>query len=561
MAHHPRKGLPFSMDLPSDLTPQLVEKLMSLVPSVKTDYLKRELLTKFVSKDTDPAQLRRQRAIDKWLATEERNRETNERLTNTCEEFQILPRVPFSVFVEWCRGFVVDIIGEFPKEETLVGSFSGGASTSRKRTESHPAHKYAGKAHVTPRCLPWWEAARSLMPGWFTVENPYFGPFKPAQDWVIDGVCRPAKYGPFNGTPTRVTADTFPLVIEEVKGNVLFTVPKKSDIDRVACKEPDINMFIQKGVGTFLRRRLRERGIDLNDQSRNRELARQGSITGLLATLDLSSASDSVSSELVNLLLPPLWFTLLDASRCQVTIIDGVEHQNHMFSSMGNGFTFELESLLFFVLCKATAYFTGTRGVISVYGDDIICPAEMFHSVSFVLNYFGFSLNLEKSFATGPFRESCGGHYYNGEDITPFYIREPIVRMDSLIDVANKLREWSTLGSTIGILNPETEEIWYWLKNRVPRCLWGGVDTSFKYQLVSRDTPECRLSEETDPSRTGIGGYFHWLNATWDRVSPSDGIATSRRTTATGRFRLKRALPSAVNRLENYFYQEVATDR
>jgi hypothetical protein len=557
MAHRPKKGLPFPMDLPSDLTSQLVEKLNSLGAGPKADYLKEQLLTKFVSKDTDPAPLRRQRAIEKWLATELRNEETNERIITTHEDYQILPHVPFRVFVEWCRRYVIDIIGEIPPESALVGAFSGGASTSRKRTESHPALKYAGISHVTPRCLPWWESAKTLMPGWHTVPNPYFGPFKPVQDWIVDGVVRPARYGPFNGIPDRVEAETFPVVIQEVKGNVLFTVPKKSDIDRVACKEPDINMFIQKGVGTFLRRRLRKFGIDLNDQSRNRDLARQGSITNLLATLDLSSASDSVTTELVNLLLPTFWFTLLDASRCHVTIIDGEEHQNHMFSSMGNGFTFELESLLFFVLCKATAYFTGTRGVISVYGDDIICPAEMYHEVSWVLGYFGFILNMDKSFPDGPFRESCGGHYYLGDDITPFYIREPVARMDSLIDVANKLREWSRLSPSLNLLNPETEEIWSWLKQRVPRCLWGGVDTSFKYQLVSTDTPEKRLFEETDSSGTGIGGYFHWLNATWDRASPSDGVSTSRRSTATGKFRLKRALPSAVDRLETYFYHEI----
>ena len=558
MAKRPKKQTSFPMDLPIDLTAQLVEKLMSLDDSVKGAYLKEQLLTKFVSSDTDPASLRRSRAIAKWLATEERNELTNERIIQTHEDYQILPHVPFGVFVEWCRNFVANIIGEVPPEEALVGSFSGGASTSRNRTRSHPAFKYVGKAHVTQRCQPLWDSAMDLMPGWHTIENPNYGPFKPVQDWIIDGACKPWKYGPHNAIPLRVPANYYG-VTTEVVGNVLFTVPKKSDIDRVACKEPDLNMFIQKGVGTLFRRALRKVGINLNDQSRNRDLARIGSITGQLATIDLSSASDSVCTELVNLLLPTYWFTLLDSSRCQVTVIDGEEHRNHMFSSMGNGFTFELESLLFFTLAKATAYFTGTRGVISVYGDDIICPTDMYHDLSTVLQYCGFLLNEDKSFHTGPFRESCGGHYYLGDDITPFYIREPITRMDDLIDVANKLREWSRLSPSLTVLNPETEEIWLWLKSFVPRCLWGGVDTSFKYQLVSSDTCEMRLYETTDTSRTGIGGYLHWLNATWDRASPSDGLTTSRRSTATGKFRLKRALPSAVNRLETYFYHEICT--
>lgn len=515
---NPAKGKALVMELPVDLTSQLVDKINNLQSSVKTDYLKEMVMSKFVSSDTDPAEVRRNRAIFKWLCAEQDNAATNDRLLTTHPEFEIIPGVKFGPFVEWCRETIRDIVGDTPPIEALIGSFSGGASTSRSRTRSHPAFKYAGKAHVTARCLEWWNLLGDELPGWL--------------------------------------AGPDPLQIEVVTGNVLFTVPKKTDIDRVACKEPDLNMFIQKGVGNYFRNCLRRVGINLNDQSKNQSLAREGSVTGRLATLDLSSASDSVTSELVALFLPEVWHCLLDASRCQVTIIDGEEHRNHMFSSMGNGFTFELESLLFLVLTRATAYFTRTRGVVSIYGDDIICHTDMSRPLISVLNYFGFQVNTEKSYIEGPFRESCGGHYYDGVDITPFYIREPIVRLDLLIDVANKLRKWSEFPYG-GVLDPEAEEIWLWLKSFVPRCLWGGVDTSFKYQLVSRDTPECRISEETKRSGTGIGGYFHWLNATWDREGLFDGVATSSRSTSLGRFRLKRARISTVSRLEHVFHHEI----
>ena len=202
--------------------------------------------------------------------------------------------------------------------------------------------------------------------------------------------------------------------LSEVKGNVLFTVPKKTDIDRCACKEPDINMFLQKGVGNHIRSRLRKHAINLNDQSRNRRLAQEGSVAlGQLATIDLSSASDSISIEVVRLLLPNEWFEYLNDIRSHFTEIDGENHRLEMFSSMGNGFTFELESLIFFVLCRAVQYFTGTPGVLSVYGDDIVLPSEIFYDAEFVLRKFGFSVNSDKSFHTGPFRESCGGHCHD----------------------------------------------------------------------------------------------------------------------------------------------------
>lgn len=508
------------LELPKDLTDNLIQRITSLRSSVKTDYLKEEFLSKYVSEFTESSDVRRNRAIFKWLCTEAENEATNDRLLITPEEYNILPRVTFKAFVEWCRNLICDIIGDTPPVDALIGTFTGGASTSRSRTQSQPSSKYLGKAHTTSACLEIFSTIVDEIPGWIGAG----GDLKP----------------------------------EIVPGNVLFTVPKKTDIDRVACKEPDLNMFIQKGVGTYFRRCLRRAGLNLNDQSINRSLAHEGSVTGKLCTLDLSSASDSVTEGLVSLLLPEIWFTLLDAVRCRVTIIDGEEHRNQMFSSMGNGFTFELESLLFYVLTRATAYFTRTPGIVSVYGDDIICPTELSADLVWILSYFGFSVNTEKSCLDGPFRESCGGHYWNGLDITPFYIRKPLANLCDLIDVANKLRQWATVEG-IGVLDPEVEEIWLWLKSFVPDTLWGGEDTSFKYQLVSYDTSHSRLSEKRRTCDAGLGGYFHWLNTTWDRTVLRLGISTSEfsRTTAV-RLVVKRVRTPTVPPLQTLFLSELS---
>lgn len=489
---------------------------------MKADYLKAEIQTKYVSHDTDPPGDRRQRAINKWLATERENEATNDRLLLTPGEYNILPRVTFDSFVGFCRDLISDIIGETVPVEALIGSFSGGASTSRNRTLSHPASKYLGKAHVTQRCLELFSSLEDEMPG-----------------WLRDG--------------------DHPLEIEVVTGNVMFTVPKKTDIDRCACKEPDLNMFIQKGIGRHLRGCLRRIGINLNDQSINRSLAREGSLTGKLATLDLSSASDSVSEGLVALLLPVTWYTHLDSVRSQVTIIDGEKHRNHMFSSMGNGFTFELESLLFYVLARATAYFTGTSGIVSVYGDDLICPTDMFHDLTWVLGYFGFSVNTEKSFSSGPLRESCGGHYYDGFDITPFYIRKPIETMPELIDVANKLRHWGECSYT-RVIDPFVEEIWLWLKAMVPDVLWGGEDWTFRYQLVSNDVPTLRLVEVMKARDAGDGSYSHWLNATWDRTQVLEAVVTSSHSSSLNRLRFRPVRNRTVPRLPSHFLSEISSE-
>jgi len=432
-------------------------------------------------------------------------------------------------FMDKCRELVLDIIGETPPLESLIGTFSGGASTSRPRTVSHPATKYVGKAHVTSAAMCYFSELSEELPL-----------------WLGEGCL---------------------LEIQEVPGNVLFTVPKKVDIDRVACKEPDINMFLQKGIGTFFRRRLLRHRINLNDQSINRSLARQGSISDSLCTLDLSSASDSVSRELVYSLLPLMWYTLLDSVRSPVTIIDGEEHRNEMFSSMGNGFTFELESLLFYVITRTVAYFRGVPGMVSVYGDDIICPSGISTELIFALGYLGFQVNPDKSHVSGPFRESCGGHYYNGYDVTPFYLKGPLLTVIDVIDVANKVRRWAQYDQeplihgeipVISVLDPEVEALWLWLKSFVPQDLWGGVDTTYKYQLVSKDTPNLRISEETQRRGTGTGGYLHWHNTTWERERSSrDAVSTSSRTSSFGKFRTRRARVSTVDRLHFVFLHEI----
>jgi hypothetical protein len=246
---------------------------------------------------------------------------------------------------------------------------------------------------------------------------------------------------------------------------------------------------------------------------------------------------------------------VLNALRFKITTIDGHEHVNEMFSSMGNGFTFELESLLFLSISKAVQHFTRHLGVISIYGDDIICPTAMAHDLSFCLSIMGFSVNLEKSHIDGPFRESCGGHYQNGLDVTPFYIRFPIACLVDVIHVANQLRAWASLGNGIGVLNPLVEPIWLWLRDMVPQMYWGGRDTSFKYSLVTPDTPRKRIQVIERKLGTGLGGYYHWHSAAWARDNPSL-IESSERSMAGLNCRSRKSRVT-VSRLPEIFLAEI----
>ncbi len=224
-------------------------------------------------------------------------------------------------------------------------------------------------------------------------------------------------------------------------------VPKDAKIDRTIAIEPSMNMYVQKGYGKMIRRRfLKVAGIDLNDDKVNQRLAREGSVTNRLATLDLSAASDSISRSLVEDLLPPDWFQALEQARSKQAVLpNGDIHVFEKFSTMGNGFTFELQSLIFWALCLSAVELLGLSGEsVKAYGDDLVVPVDGYNIVRHVLLLCGFVVNESKSYGDGPFRESCGKHYFQGTDVSPFYIRKPIDHVTRVYWLGNKFRSWCT---------------------------------------------------------------------------------------------------------------------
>lgn len=511
----PRSRSKISMEVPpalySDFRQLLREQLEDDLKShtgvsrFKAEYLLSEfeskLLDTSLSGVTD--QQRHDRAIRKWLNREDTNREVNQRIMFADEQdFLFLDGRGFPVsavdVIAWCKTAATSLLGESIPWNKLKGSFSGGASTSVKRGIGNIPRKYQEGTNITGDAI-----------------------------WHYLSLTRRSV-----GLPRDFV---------EVPGNVMFTVPKTSMIDRVACKEPELNMYCQKAVGDFIRQRLRRNGIDLNDQTVNQVLAREGSIDGSLATVDLSSASDSVTISLVQAILPLEWSMLLMELRSPNTWVpahtaeDGSSiaahwHINEMISSMGNAFTFELESLLFWLLVRACAYFTRTSGRISVYGDDIICPSGLRDSVESTLEFFGFTLNPSKSFWDGSFRESCGKHWFNGAEVTPFYVKRVPSRLSDWCLLLNHLRQWSA--SSHGICDPTYYPLWALFAEYIPKPLWGASDFSARDALVApniRNIARILLKQEENEQfgkRYQSGAYLQWLDTT-ERRTLSGTVETS----------------------------------
>jgi hypothetical protein len=242
-----------------------------------------------------------------------------------------------------------------------------------------------------------------------------------------------------------------------VDGSRLTTVPKNEDTERTIAIEPSGNMCLQLAAGMYLEGALRYIGLDIRNQSpKNMEMAKRGSSDGSVATLDLKSASDMISIDLVRALMPREWFDLLIKLRSPTITVNrdgksadgGVQVELHMISTMGNGFTFPLMTLLIVALIYG---FRCTRGGPNlfvnwadtcVFGDDIIIPTHEYEGFVDVLTKAGLVVNLDKSFSAGAFRESCGGDYLNGVDVTPFYAKSLAVEPDIYV-VINQLAQWS----------------------------------------------------------------------------------------------------------------------
>lgn len=249
-----------------------------------------------------------------------------------------------------------------------------------------------------------------------------------------------------------------------VEGNRLDFVPKNDDISRSICVEPTLNMFYQLGFAAILNQRLKSfTGIDLeNQQMKNRELARKGSFNGSFATIDLSSASDSISMLMLRTSLPKGFMAFLERYRCTHSRLpDGTLHELGMISTMGNGFTFPLQTILFSCIVLAAFRLSGLaprfpRGVecgnFGVNGDDIVVPTEIAPKVLRLLRILGFTPNDSKTFVEGPFRESCGGDYFEGKNLRGVYVKR-LSSPQELYSVVNQLNLFST---RTGILLPST---------------------------------------------------------------------------------------------------------
>ncbi len=255
----------------------------------------------------------------------------------------------------------------------------------------------------------------------------------------------------------------------------VVAVPKTAKAPRIIAIEPTAMQYMQQALSSVLVR-LIERDdnvvagamVGFADQNPNRRLAREGSLTGSFATLDLSEASDRVSHLLVQNLVYrwPLVREAFEVTRSYRADVQGFGVLPlAKYASMGSALTFPVEAMCFltlvFLAIEWEQGFPLTRdqikseflGRVLVYGDDIIVPAAYAPSVAWTLEAFGLKVNQGKSFWTGKFRESCGREYYDGHDVSVVKVRKVVRHDDGKLSFPTTLKHVPEIESFVALRN------------------------------------------------------------------------------------------------------------
>lgn len=420
----------------------------------------------------------RRKATEKWLQSEAQCRDTNLRLRAARRED--LPQ-----WVPLARRLIDDVLGDLTPSLIMNmicdrSKHGPGSTLTSNGDRTSAYYKFADLPYsVSGTARVYAYAAISSDPKWLD---------------YLESSGRRTELPP-SGSP-RFQKELMLLddcVVVKDSDRVTF-VPKDASTDRPIAVGANLNLFLQLGVKSYMEDRLKVFGVDLTDQTKNQKFALLGSRywsigstpnTNQFSTIDLASASDTISLELVRLLLPPYWFAFLDDLRHKTGTLEGETVTYEKFSAMGNGFTFPLESLIFWAIAKSACEVNGfncSPNDITVFGDDIIVRQHAAGHVISALSWAGFSLNLEKSFISSPFKESCGKDYYKGALVRPFYLKRVIRTYQDIYFVCNSLADISQSSNSYSFMS----RIYVYLIGLIPVHLrtYGPLEFSELYLSV-----------------------------------------------------------------------------
>lgn len=359
-------------------------------------------------------------------------------------------------------------------------SFSAGATSSARRTMSSPEMKWSGMPDHRSSLLHNLACNANcvqLVTDFLNDNETLYHLLCRRRDNIID----------HSITPGYTVDDIANWLVDNYAPSVMSSVAKDDTSVRLIGLSGSLLVAFQRCVGISISECLLNVGVDLKDQTVNQQWALIGSLTSLTATVDLSSASDNVSIRSLEY-FPKYYQEIIMGVRdvCVTSKTGGRAHRLEKLSGMGSGFIFEYETVLFYAMCLAVCESTSSNTeFVTVYGDDIIIPSKAADMLRWFFLYNGFSFNATKSFSCkSGFRESCGKHYYNGVDVSPFYVRGEIHGLGDKYHLLNQLIEWSnrtgiSISKTIDLVVDSIP-----LKHRKLVPLTWGTRTGLHYEVA-----------------------------------------------------------------------------
>lgn len=399
-----------------------------------------------------------ERALEKFMATEQKCLEVNESIRASSGG-------PSEEDIHSMRGFIAYVLRDVPSYDELRSELAFGPGAALG------IHGQATSSYRKLLARKWSVSSAS---------RDYARVFAHTHPQLLEVLVDPEEWA----VSEEAFHKAFSSQVDIVDHNTVLFVPKTTLTRRSIAIEPLLNNWLQTSVDVAMRRRLKAIGNDLRDQTRNQQMAWEGSFDSDdgFCTIDLSSASDSISIELVRKLLPPDWFYLLDRLRSKSFKYKGVIHQYEKFCSMGNGFCFPLQTLIFLAVCYAKSA-GRVRDDFRAYGDDILVRKHAFPAVTELLTQCGFSLNKKKTFSSGLFRESCGGDYWQGVEVRPaelecigdlpsiFTFHNVLLRSDMCAMYTSSLRSqlFELIPEDLRFVAPRDYKVSTWLPGKLAR--------------------------------------------------------------------------------------------
>jgi hypothetical protein len=224
----------------------------------------------------------------------------------------------------------------------------------------------------------------------------------------------------------------------------LIAVPKTMSGPRLIGSEPNYHMWIQQLIRSQIEARIKDTPlkhcISFGNQEPNRALALSSSRDGFYTTVDLKSASDRLSCWAIERLFRSNVSILerLHASRTRTmrnAINDhwGVLELRKCFTQ-GSACTFPVQTVAYAMIAITSVIISNgwspdskhiarASRLVRVFGDDIIVPVYSLPKLRDLLSFLQLSVNSNKTFSKGKFRESCGLDAYDGVDVTPARVK------------------------------------------------------------------------------------------------------------------------------------------